>query len=487
MNQSAREQVMSSDLNRMGHLSGRELMDHAMARAVRADFYTPETNTFDDFTAAGKLSQAIPLSGATKAASLAGKAGVFDMDIGAGETELPGTPDSADVSGYQLLRWPAQTISWPGGGAPDATNPKVCLIVGTPGDALTDATNRNILLDPVTRAISPENVYKTSNPVATLSVVVGAAASTPLAPAVPAGTQALFEVVVPPSVADSTSFFIVRRAWRTIEFPGTSQHGILKGCEPYLPTDASPVLLGDIVHRLVIDGELLTWRNSGNLNMLVDTAHAPGSAPATNDLPTYMYLCGGRTAPWRSRTSLFIGGPKDYAPVIFLESTTVPDSLGYPKADLVYAGVTFPRAACCYVGVRFRAAGGVTNVPAFYDGDWIYSAQTVQTVRIGFTENTITGAVTAPLVLASSPFSLEPGALVLLGGAVTGGTGTVSVLNGDTGAFLRGSLSASPATDRMQPESAKAPVNLLHLGLAATTTWVPIPMAYNMFIPRLAR
>ena len=110
MNQTAREQVLSSDLNRMGHLSGRELMDHAMARSVRADFYTPETNTFDDFTAAGKISQSIPLSGATKAASLAGKAGVFDMDIGAGETELPGTPDSADVSGYQLLRWPAQTI-----------------------------------------------------------------------------------------------------------------------------------------------------------------------------------------------------------------------------------------------------------------------------------------------------------------------------------------------------------------------------------------
>jgi hypothetical protein len=130
----------------------------------------------------------------------------------------------------------------------------------------------------------------------------------------------------------------------------------------------------------------------------------------------------------------------------------------------------------------------VTNVPAFYDGDWIYSAQTVQTVRIGFTEDAITGAVTAPLVLASSPFSSAPGALVLLGGAITGGTGTVEVLNNvNTGAFLRGSLSLSPVTDRMQPESAKAPVNLLHLGISAATVWVPIPMAYNMFIPRLAR
>ena len=48
MNQSAREQILSSDLNRIGNLAGRELMDAAQARSVRADFYNPATNTFDD-------------------------------------------------------------------------------------------------------------------------------------------------------------------------------------------------------------------------------------------------------------------------------------------------------------------------------------------------------------------------------------------------------------------------------------------------------
>ena len=129
MNQSAREQILSTDLNRIGNLAGREMMDAAQTRSVRADFYDPASGTFDDFGAGAKGTNSQPLSGTTQPPSLDGIAGVFDMDLGAGEGVLPSTPASADISGNQLLRWPAQTITWPAGGTPDATNPLICTVV----------------------------------------------------------------------------------------------------------------------------------------------------------------------------------------------------------------------------------------------------------------------------------------------------------------------------------------------------------------------
>ena len=260
MNQTAREQVLATDLNRIGDLAGRELMDSKLLRSVRADFYKPSTNAFDDFAAVSKAAQATPIAGLTQPPSLDGMAAVFDMALGAGEAELPFTSANPDQSDYQLLRWAAQTLIWPAGGTPDATNPLICLIVATPGDQLTGLQSRNILLDPILRTVSPQNVYKTTNPLATISVIAGTAAAIPVPPAVPAGSLALFEVWVPALASDSTAFLPVRRAWRQIEFPGTSQHGVLKGCDlAWDPGMGADNGLKAGVHRIVIDGELLTF------------------------------------------------------------------------------------------------------------------------------------------------------------------------------------------------------------------------------------
>ena len=479
VNASAREQLLSTDLNRIGNLAGRELMDAAQARSVRSDFYKPSTNTFDDFSAAGKAAQATPIAGLTQPPSLDGMAAVFDMALGAGEGQLPATPASSDVSGYQLLRWDAQTLTWPAGGTPDATNPLICLVVATPADQLTDLQSRNILLDPILRTVSPANCYKTTNPVATISVIAGAAASAPVAPAVPAGALALFEVYVPPLAADSLAFLPVRRAWRQIEFPGTSQHGIVKGCIPAEPSGGL-ILPVTGLNRVVIDGELLSFSGAFWIAAVADTVTPPTAAPATNDKPLYLYLVGGRNQPAMDYTTA--GGGGGVVPVRFVISATPPDSAGYPTASLGVASpaMVFPRAACCYIGVAFYAANSATIAPAFFDGDWIFAASTVSGGARAFKDVLQTGVITTtPFTLATKPASSTACILTASG---TVGSGLIY----DGAGML---LVTSPTLSGDTPPVYLGLASMASLGssVVAGATMRPSPVGYNMNIPRIAR
>ena len=488
MNQTAREQILSNDLNRIGNLAGRELMDRASARSVRADFYNPATGTFDDFTAGGKSAQAVPLSGASVPPSLDGIAGQFAMSLGHGQCELPGVASSADVSTYQLLRWDAQTVAWPPAGAPDPTNPKICLIVATPADANVDLESRNILLDPVTRAVSPQNCWKTSNPVAAISVVVGMAAAAPLAPPVPAGAMALLEVYIPALAVDSTAFQPTRRA-------GTSQHGILKGCVPTI-SGAGIFLPSNKTNRLVMDGELITFQAAASLRIVTaDSAHPPSAAPAGNDKPFYLYLCGGRTAPFSSTT--VSGGYR--VPVVGVLSSLAPDQFGYPTAALsiTYGGgaVTFPQSACLYIGIGFYAAGSSTPVASIYDDDWIRSLQTVTngTLRFkGFKQADLANLAATYTAFPLAGIPATATAMELRLGFVEAATQNVlfSDDGGDTGVFAR--LSTVAASNIYDTESLilsaassiyyKADVSIAH-----TNSAMIMAAAWNMNIPRIGR
>jgi hypothetical protein len=122
------------------------------------------------------------------------------------------------------------------------------------------------------------------------------------------------------------------------------------------------------VHRPIIDGELLTFSGYSYLTPVPDASNAPGSAPAGNDLATYLYLCGGRNWPYTSNT---FGGWFAAIPVLLVESLTPPDVMGYPSAALQYSGSTIPRAAALFIGNGFRIAGGTLTKSVFYDGDWV--------------------------------------------------------------------------------------------------------------------
>jgi hypothetical protein len=494
MNQNSREQVISADLNRIGNLAGRELMDAALARSVRADFYQPSNNSFDDFSSGHQNGAAVPMAGLTIVPSLDGIASSFDMNIGAGEGHLPAGTLDPDMSSNELLRWPAQRITWPSGGTPDPTNPIICLIVATPADVLSDEASRNILVDPSTRATVPQNVFKTSNPVANISVVVGTAAASPVAPTVPTGALALFEVYVPALAANSTAFRLTRRAYRLIEFPGTSQHGILHGCVPFLSNTPNGISAG--AHRIVIDGELLSFNNPGLIPLTDDGSHAPGSAPGGNDMPTYLYLCGGRNYPVSRNTSVALGR----VPVYLIESLTPPDEFGYPTATLTVGSpsLTFPRSACCYIGLKFRGASNAANVPSFYDGDWIYSLNTISGI-LGF----LTGAAVNPTTsfaaytLAGTPANSTAVDLRILCSGV-GEQYIVSLTNstgGEIGSVQIPPLGGSPVTGDMQfgtwtqklPIIPGSPMSVYVKSIAGTGTLVLAASGYNMNIPRLAR
>ena len=486
MNQSNREQVVAADLNRIGNLAGREMMNLAMRRSVRADFYNPAANAFDDLTAAGKATASTELSGLTVAPSLDGIAHVFDMSLGQGEGTLPANPSSADVSGNQLLRWPAQTVTWPSGGTPDATNAKICLIVATPADNLDDQVSRNILVDPASRATIPANVFKTSNPLATISVVVGAAASSPVAPAVPAGTLALFEVYVPALATDSTAFLAVRRAWRSIEFPGTSQHGIVKGCVPSLGAGfLVPILptFANQPHRLVIDGELLTFActPSSWIEVDADTVTPPVAGAAGHDSPAYLYLCGGRNLPHLNYK--MVSGGASPVPVTFIASLTPPDSLGYPTASLAIASPVrvFPCAACCYVGVYFRNAGLTTMVPAFYDGDWIRAA-----TLHNFLQPTVTAAASSYTAIPM-PTVPAPSTAMRVRATVTAAATTLARIALAAASADDIIIIGSGATFLDETVDAPAQANLYYNALASPDTLTIRCVGFNMNIPRLAR
>lgn len=412
-----REVVLSSDLTRIGKLANMETQNAEELRSMRADFYLPTSNTFDDISSTTKDLAYTSIPGLTRAPSIDPVAGTFNVMLGAGEGECVGAGAiPADESEFQLARWAQQVVAWPEDGYPNPSNPKICLVVATPADESGELQSRNILVNIDTRETSPANVYKLSSPLATISVLVGTAAVTPVPPACPAGVLPLFEVIVPAGATDSSTYQFVRRSWRRVEFPGTSQHGIVKGCVPSLMSDTF-IGIPAGGHRIVIDGELLTWAHTKTLPCSFDSAGNPGTAPGTYDLPCYLYLCGGRWSPSRSQGLDPAPGPGGtWSPVLLVESTTAPDPFGYPTASLVVGGVTFPRAACCYIGLRFRAAGTGNNVPAIHDGDWFW-----------FQNQGISGVLCAknPQVVTSGdyvqvPLSSLPAASVTTAGQVVG-------------------------------------------------------------------
>ena len=506
--QNAREMVVSTDLTRIGQLAAREQQNADMANSVRADFYNPATGTADDFggTNRGAAYEAIP--SALVAPSLDAIGGSWNMAIGAGEVEGPQSGvTSPDVSSYGVTRWLAQTITWPG--APSNVNPSIATIYVVPTDAQADQASRNILLDPVARTYEPQNVYKTSNPSGTIGVVVGTPAAVPLPPlavALPTNAIALFDVYMPTTATSSANFMITRRCWRRIEFPGTSQHGIVKGCVPTWAyaaeaTGASPQVLTAAINRLVIDGELLTFAFAGGaVTFSSDTNNSPGAtAPAGNDMPTYLYLCGGRHWPW------------SYAvPVWGVESLTPPDSMGYPSAALAIAAgggsSTIPRNAAVYIGVAFRVAGSTRSKSLFYDGDVVRpQAQTSGVMVPGFHINTgdhfSTGSVTpVSIVIGGIPSAttvvelaadMEQGSLtatdVLTVFNSISGNPVILLKTTVSGGITVNSYLTSPWVKIARPGSDTIQYTALNSFGASGATVNIRAVGYNMNVPRLSK
>lgn len=375
----AREQLLSADLMRAQFLASRDDQDLQAAFARGFD-----SSTSLPTTPANLLSTlGTPISGIDVAPTIAASSG-FTMNIGAGSGFLydPGSAGlTADDSPYLVVRWLAAPLTFAN---PDATNARIDLVYATPAMVLTDSQSRIVLVDPTTRAVTAQNVFKTSNPQATLGVVTGTPAATPLPPAVPADSLALFYVCVPASVGSSSSFAPCRASWRRAPFPLNSMAGIISGMELFWdlavdPAAASSSLSTSIgPHRLMVDGELMEFVagiDSAHAGVVVDTANNPFGSPAsaTWHKPYYIYAVGGRHNPMPAYNST----SGQLSPVTLVESLTPPNVVaGIAAANLTVNGVTVTPAGTVYVGIGAVTNGTTRRLPCTMDGEFVNLTET---------------------------------------------------------------------------------------------------------------
>ena len=178
MLQNTLEEILSSDLTRIGELAGKAAMDAqramlqpfggAMPAAVRQGL---------DASNAGAGDRAVTIS--------AGELVYLDGGVN------PLTSDDSDLQLGVLEASSAFNLD------PNASgNPRIDLIYATIADADTDSSTRNELTLPG-RTVAPAALDKTRRGVLTIAVVVGTPAATPAFPSTPAGATALWYAYVP--------------------------------------------------------------------------------------------------------------------------------------------------------------------------------------------------------------------------------------------------------------------------------------------------
>ena len=361
--QNAREQVLSTDINRLGKLASREAQN-LLLNASRRDDFTDTAGAPLRGVTGGIVERADVLG------TIAGSAGSYNVNVGAGQAFMDITAPDVDSSDYSVVRWDNTVIT---SIAPDAGTFRVDLIVATPAMVTADLQSRNILVDPVLRTVTPANVYKTSNPLATLSVVTGTPGDSS-APAVPGGSVALWEVISYNTDADSTTYRFIPRIWRRVE-SFSSCHAILENCVPadggvHLESVSDPPALAyGKVHRAIIDGEVICAPLVAAFSVPAtpDTNNNPVTAgiDAAKDVFCYLYLCGGRHAPQNGV------GVAD-TPLRLVASLTAPSG-GRASAALAISGVTVAKAGTLYCGVWFIASATHNYKSCKIVGDWVYA------------------------------------------------------------------------------------------------------------------
>ena len=168
------EQILSTDWNRVGALAGKAAMDALIFAEASFVHLTPRSVVLNGLNA-------------TIGAGLS-------VDISAGSLARFEVAAGVDASKYELGTLQAlENVTF---SAADFTNPRIDLIHGTPASNDTDSFNRNILVLPG-RTVVSTSVSKTREPALTLAVEEGTATGSPSFPAAPAGSVALWYVLIP--------------------------------------------------------------------------------------------------------------------------------------------------------------------------------------------------------------------------------------------------------------------------------------------------
>lgn len=510
---SVREQILSGDLNRLQKLASREAQDVLLRGALRDSFTSSlgiPVNPGYTGTPGEALLPSIPRG---TVGGINVTTGSFALTVLAGQVDFEVDTSDVDASDLQVARWGNTNLTI----NPDSSQYRVDLIIATPAEVPSNFQSRNILLDPNARTIAPQNVYKTQDPLATISVVTGVPGVLQ-APACPTGSVALWEVVTNNTDADATAYRFIRRVWRRVESLGTV-HGILEGCVPvqngvadegtslipYLPSVSDPAN-GSPVHRAIIDGELIVWPAQTGLEIYAapdQNADPTAVAAGTFDTPFYWYLAGGRWAP---QNGFPVVGTLTFAPLRLIASLT-PPAYGRASAALQVGGQAVPAAGTLYIGIGFISGASL----GCYKGcrivdDWVYPLTSQyayaglgpSTAAIGpfpqFTEAAVAPPSSTGTVAIHTPAPSTACDLSLTTSAASGGSQSVIFWGGSGGDGNQELLevqSASGAAAWVQQRLALPNPGYTGFAYAAsaggTQSMVLAAIGYNMNARRIGR
>ncbi len=311
-----------------------------------------------------------PISGLDVLPTYAAGSG-FNSAVGAGSGFLyTSVGIGAGESTYRTIAWAGQSVLHSN---PDPSSPRYDAITVTPAPFGTASV---------------------------LAVVTGTPSTTPLAPAIPSGSAALFYVYVGNAVADATHFRACRGLGRRVGYPWSGMSAIVAGCELSWNYTADPsaapadIFVGAAdqtgtnftLNRLLIDGEAIEWAGylSNTTNGVVSdsTADPFGTAASGSfDTPYYIYAVGGRHNPMPCNTGTGILNP-----ITVCESTVPPNpKTGKPTGNLTVNGVTVSPNGAVYIGLGFVALDTQFRRGCLMDGEMTHSLMPMQQITHAFT------------------------------------------------------------------------------------------------------
>lgn len=269
VNFSTLEQILSSDLNRVGALAGKSAMDR-MVEMTGGMAATPRNCTLRGLLA-------VPGAGLT-------------IDVQPGSmVRFNGAP-VVDASQYELgVLVATQNLAL---AAADPTNPRIDVIHGEPVQDFQDPVVRNILTLPG-RTITPTSVNKTSIGVLDLAVATGTPGAAPAFPAVPAGRVPLWYVYVPATAAviDDSHLMDARVYWRPVSISELDNYRV-NGLDPRSAVAAGSTSLTITPGEAYVGGQLVRVYAQHPDELLTAILEAGGSTAAFAEYDIYLVAKG---------------------------------------------------------------------------------------------------------------------------------------------------------------------------------------------------
>lgn len=483
------EQAFSSDMNRVQIVAARETLNRLLAESRAPDSGDASVAATTNSVEQNVRTQ--PLAG-------------FDLSLDANQAYVDdSTGATADESTYQVLRWGDTQLVI---GTPNVS-PRIDLVVGALAQEQVDLQLRNLLVDPANRTVVQNLVSKTGNPSATITVLAGTPGVNPIPPTPGVGQYAICEVLVMASATGSGDLEVTPRMWRRNISVEAALHGAVQGCRLTWGNNTGgeasnhyPFVSGG-VNKVAIDGELLSHYQASVYSHIENDVLAnpfASAAPATNDVPFYVYLVGGRNSP---QGPVNVGNHS--GPWVTVYSLTPPDAWGRPSSAIqTLRGVT--QRGAVYIGVGFKIMNTTFSKCCGLEGDmiWARSGQLEigiggATHMVGFNEADPT-LVPYPTAPNTHTFATRPApstfARIKLHAYQSTGTQTLRVYDEDTStneyarlALVATGLGLTSVEFGYSFFVNAAPELNIECASAVANTYANIfPLAWNMNVPRLS-